>query len=266
MKKSFLMLGILGSVCAINAFAARSSSQGVITSYQCPDGCHPKISVLDDGSSLARCVPNDIDNVDQWKVCDAAKPTKTGVTLPNKRTKTTRIDDTGVPTQIQKESDQISARVAKIVRPPRAESDFGTSVPTVWACPDEGCKPVTIVLPGGGQTSTVCKNSAGQICEHNPIEVPASATVNTDVDTELNDISAIQTTRAKQKSETARVAKRVNQSVYASSVSALSSQDTDCVYYSCPQGCVFDTEESTADTVWCKCSGDTYVKGNCTDR
>ena len=55
MKKSFLMLGILGSVCAIDAFAARTasnlSSQDVVVAYACPAGCYADVSKAQAGSA-----------------------------------------------------------------------------------------------------------------------------------------------------------------------------------------------------------------------
>ena len=44
MKKSFLILGLMGGICAIDGFAARVASQDVVIAYSCPAGCYLDIS------------------------------------------------------------------------------------------------------------------------------------------------------------------------------------------------------------------------------
>lgn len=41
MNKTFLILGVIGSLCVTNAFAARVASTGVDETYKCPAGCTP---------------------------------------------------------------------------------------------------------------------------------------------------------------------------------------------------------------------------------
>ena len=170
MKKSFLMLGILGSICAADAFAVRSASTSSLSAQSlgiyksCPKGCHYV----------------------------AAESTV-------------------------------------------ANYEEG-------ACYDD-------------QTGAYCGKVEYIIVEN----AAANSNLETGIDAQLKKqektIKNPEMTRA---ATTTRVATRVNQSV-----SALSSQDTACTYYQCPQGCTFAPEESTGDITWCKCSGDTYKKARC---
>ena len=50
MKKSFLILGLMGGICAIDGFAARVASQDVVIAYSCPAGCYLDFSNARAGS------------------------------------------------------------------------------------------------------------------------------------------------------------------------------------------------------------------------
>ncbi|MFQ6727231.1 MAG: hypothetical protein ACLRFF_02635 [Alphaproteobacteria bacterium] len=57
MKKTFLIMGLIAGLTATNGYAV--SSQTVIVTYTCPDGCELSTHILQNGTTVAGCKCSD---------------------------------------------------------------------------------------------------------------------------------------------------------------------------------------------------------------
>ena len=62
MKKSFLIVGVIGAILSTNGYAVQS--QTVLVSYNCPEGCELRQAIESDGVTYSWCACADGTEVD----------------------------------------------------------------------------------------------------------------------------------------------------------------------------------------------------------